>query len=177
MLHQVSLSSSVIPEMIQTWQSIFPAEKLFTGFDGYNCFEYSLIPGNIGNHRYYLYYDNNQPVGMSGFYDEPNENPRESAWLGWFGVIEKYRMNGFGRQIISCFESEALKFGYKYCRVYTEDAEDNSAIQFYSKCGYTFEKYTGRVPLDVHCDKITIGSKAISDKPLIPWNNREIFFE
>lgn len=177
MLKMVPLTKELIPEIIRVWQEIFPNETLFFGFNGMNCFEYSFVPGNIGSHRYYLYYDNDEVIGMSGFYDEPNEDQCESAWLGWFGVLEKHRGKGYGREILKCFETEAKLAGYEYCRVYTEDSPSNKAIQFYEKAGYTFEKYDGAVPKDCNVDKITIGSKTVGSLPLVPWNNREIYFE
>lgn len=177
MLIQKCIEPKDIDTIIKVWQEIFPKEILYTGFNGLNCFEYSFIANNIGNHHYYLYYDNGEIIGLSGLYDEPNEMPKESAWLGWFGVLEKYRNKGYGTEIIKYFESEAKKLGYKYCRVYTEDSANNKAIAFYEKCGYTFEKYDGIVPADCNVSGIQIGSKTISDKKLISWNNREIYFE
>lgn len=166
-----------LEEIRKIWQVIFPKETLYKGFEGKDCFEYSLNENNIGNHRYYIYRNGFTPVGMSGMYDEPNETPKESAWLGWFGVLETMRRRGYGSKIIGMFEEEAKRLGYKYCRVYTEDAPDNKAIKFYENLGYTFEKYDGPVPKDCNVDGILVGSKAIADKELTKWNNREIYFE
>ena len=43
---------------------------------------------------YYIVYNGDVPVGVTGIYSY-HEYP-ETAWLGWFGILEKYRNNGFG---------------------------------------------------------------------------------
>lgn len=178
MLVQKRIERGDIGTIIRVWRELFPSETLYTGFRGMNCFEYSFEPGNVGNHRYYLYYDRGEVVGMSGTYDEPHEQgPHRSAWLGWFGVLGKYRNRGYGRRIVRFFEDEARRCGYAFCRVYTEDSPDNEAISFYEKCGYTFEKYDGAVPADCDVDGVLVGSKALGAVPLVPWANREIYFE
>lgn len=175
-LKQVLVTEENLQLVKDVWQEIFPSETLYHGFDGVDCFTYSLDPDNIGHHRYYLYYNGTDVVGMSGMYDEPDEVDHESAWLGWFGVREAYRGIGYGKQIIECFEDEARRIGYKFCRVYTEDSPDNKAIQFYKKLGYTFEKYERMVPPDCSVEAVTVGGKSISELPYKQWNNRPFFF-
>ena len=45
--------------------------------------------------EYYIAYVNDKPVGVTGLYVY-HEYPTD-AWLGWFGVLEKYRNHGYGR--------------------------------------------------------------------------------
>lgn len=177
MLKQVPVNVYNIHLIKRLWKNIFPKETMYYGFEGLDCFSYSLVPNNIGNHRYYIYFDDEIPVGISGLYEEPDELPKESAWLGWFGVVEEYRNKGYGKQIIQFFENEAKKYGYKFCRIYTEDSPDNKAVDFYKKLGYTFEKYDREVPKDYEVEKIQVCSKSICEEPLKLWNNRPFYFD
>lgn len=47
---------------------------------------------------YYIVYLENIPIGVTGIYSY-NEYP-EDAWLGWFGILEEYRNNGYGGIIL-----------------------------------------------------------------------------
>ena len=43
---------------------------------------------------YYIAYVDDEPIGVTGIYSY-HEYPID-AWLGWFGILEKYRNNGYG---------------------------------------------------------------------------------
>lgn len=48
--------------------------------------------------RYYLVYKENIIIGITGLYIQ--ENCNDSVWIGWYGVLENYRLHGFGKQIL-----------------------------------------------------------------------------
>ena len=60
---------------------------------------------------YYIVYVNDTPVGVTGIYSY-HEYP-ESAWLGWFGILEKYRHNGYGKMALDKTIELAKQNNYK----------------------------------------------------------------
>lgn len=59
-----------------------------------------------------------------------------SAWLGWFGILEKYRRRGYGSLALEMFEAEARKRGYLFARLYTGRFHNDAAKAFYEINGY-----------------------------------------
>jgi GNAT superfamily N-acetyltransferase len=115
-----------------------------------------------------------QSVGISGIYILPSDP--SSAWLGWFGMLPEARRKGYGQEAIALFEQEAKKRGCLYARLFTNRFHNDGAFAFYQSQGYSFEPYT--CPDDKGWKRypIVIFSKSLSDKPLIPWNDRNIHF-
>ena len=143
---------------------------LFPGYSG----EENYLDGVSGkaDNRYYLVCDKDVCVGITGLYSYP-ANP-ESAWLGWFGVLQEFRRRHYGSRILSMFEEQARCAGFRYARIYTDRYDNNTAIAFYTACGYTSEIYDN--PEDPACYQypVLIFSKALYDGPLPAWNNRDI---
>ena len=65
----------------------------------------------------------------SGFFIMPQEPV--SAWLGWFGILEKYRRRGYGSLALEMFEAEARKRGYLFARLYTGRFHNDAAKAFF----------------------------------------------
>lgn len=129
---------------------------------------------NITSNVYYLLFNGIEYVGVSGVYSY-NIDPK-SAWLGWFGIIEKYRKQGYGSEALLQFEKTARENGYKFTRLYTDKYNNDMALNFYKKRGYSFEDYVNiddEASLDF---PIMIGSKALEDDKIEPWNDRNIEF-
>ena len=47
---------------------------------------------------YSIVYVDNEPIGVTGIYSY-HEYP-ESAWLGWFGILNEYRNKGYGKKAL-----------------------------------------------------------------------------
>lgn len=151
--------------------SIFPNEILYRGFDaGVDCFEKSTYDTEL---EYYIHYDGDSPVGISGLYSEPMAN--DSLWLGWFGVLEKYRNRGYGSAILNSFESECKRRGMTFARLYTAVDNNESAIHFYKNRGYSLEVYNGEYPSTMS-GKVYVASKSLCETPVIPWNDKPLEF-
>ena len=61
---------------------------------------------------YYIVYTENVPIGVTGIYSY-NEYP-DDAWLGWFGILEEYRKNGYGGIVLDfCDEIESFELEAK----------------------------------------------------------------
>ena len=65
---------------------------------------------------YYIAYLDKEPIGITGLYSY-HEYP-ENAWLGWFGILEKYRHNGYGGLVLDKTIALAKEKGYTKFSVY-----------------------------------------------------------
>ncbi len=77
-------------------------------------------------------------VGITGHYTEGQFGV---IWLGWFGILEKYRGKGYGKELLEKCIAKFKRMGYKELRLYTtKDAKHEAkARQMYAKRG--FKKY------------------------------------
>lgn len=91
----------------------------------------------IGKHNfkrleYYLGYENNSVVGISGVY----ANSTNECWLGWFGIRPEYRRKGYASAMLN-LQLEIMKnYGYEVCRLYTSEIINKEAVQLYRKIGF-----------------------------------------
>ena len=116
--------------------------------------------------KYYLARENNEYVGITGLY----YYDRESAWLGWFGVLSEFRNKGFGKEILRKTVDLAITLNFKYMRLYTDYDDNHNAIGLYEKEGFVGEKYTGeKLPYDCR-----IYSKNLVDDNINLWNNKNL---
>lgn len=82
--------------------------------------------------EYYLGYENNTVIGISGVYADNTEE----CWLGWFGIRPEYRRRGYASSILK-LQLEIMKnYGYKICRLYTNEVINNTAVKLYIKNGF-----------------------------------------
>ncbi len=98
----------------------------------------------------------------------------DNAWLGFFGIKEEYRNKGYGKHALLLTEEYAKGEGYKLMRLFTDKDDNDLAINFYKKYGYTFGDYDPNEEKLKDMFKVVIGSKSISEYKLTPWNNRFI---
>jgi len=163
----IDLNKNNLQTAINIQKTIFPthdaAQNYIDSVDGTTDYKYSL-----------LYEDGVGYVGISGLYSLKSDP--ESAWLGWFGILEEYRRNRYGSEALRLFEKRAKDSGYKFCRVYTDRDDNEAAIRFYKSNGYTFEEYEN--PSDPSCFDypVLIGTKSVCGEPAKPWNNRDMDF-
>ena len=119
---------------------------------------------------YRIVYVNDEPVGITGIYAY-NEYP-DDAWLGWFGILDKYRKNGYGRITLEKTIELAKKKGYKFFRLYTDEyAKD--AHKLYEKLGFIMEPYDREDDKDeFFIADIYIYSKSLTKEKIDLWNNK-----
>lgn len=170
MLRSELLSRENLSTMQEMWKINFPRENLqdccYT--DGKDVFT-SVVDGELSdkNLSYYLVYDDDVLIGHWGIYTVRNDP--ESAWLGWFGVLPAHRRQGYGTRILSLFEREARRLGFRWVRLYT-DRDNYAAQNCYTEFGFTLEDFNGTA--DMESGPLTIGSKSICDAPVELWNDR-----
>ena len=154
---------------LELYRSIFPKEN-----PNNTCFEESGAP----DFHYCIVYDSTVdqpmgfPVGIRGLYTEKADP--ESAFLGWFGVLEQFRRQRYGTRILNFFEEDAKANGYKYARIYTGETNE-VARRFYEFAGYTCETLDYDTT-DYAGEQVVIYSKTLCDDPVPPWNNRKLEF-
>lgn len=125
--------------------------------------------------RYYLVYKENVIIGITGLYMEDDCN--DSIWIGWYGVLENYRLHGFGKQILlDTFEMAkewAKEIGnVSYIRLYTSYKDNSVAQILYERYMDVVEEYNN--PDDINFENTClIYSKAINDNDKVSmWNNK-----
>ncbi len=99
-------------------------EELFPGESGRTNFEESLEASS--GYEYYLLCEGEACVGIIGLYHYP-EDP-DSAWLGWFGIREGFRRRHLGSEALRRFEEMAADRGYRFASLYTDAADNDTAI-------------------------------------------------
>ena len=144
--------------------------ELFPDYSARKNYEESLDDAAVC--EYHLLYEDDTCVGITGLYYYPGDH--DNAWLGWFGTRKPFRRQQLGSTAMRLFEEMAVDRGYQYARLYT-DAEDNdAAIAFYKTNGYTCEVYENEEDPASMKYKVLIFSKALGEKGLVPWGNRNI---
>lgn len=124
------------------------------------------------NYVYYLLFDGTEYVGVIGIYSYTIDP--ESAWLGWFGVLEQYRNKGYGSEALLFYEKMAKKKGYKYARLYTDKFDNDATLNFYKSKDYIFEDYINEADKASLQFPVLIGSKALDGSKVKLWNNANI---
>ena len=114
--------------------------------------------------KYFIVYDNNEEIGITGLYYYDNE----SAWLPWFGVLPEKRNKSYGEIILLKTIDLAKQEGFKTMRLYTDKVENANAIRLYEKVGFVGEKYSAE-ELAYDC---YIYSKSLCNEKVELWNNK-----
>jgi len=161
----VELNRENLQTAISIQNTIFPTHDASQNYrdavEGKTDYKYCL-----------LFVDNVGYVGVSGLYSLKIDS--ESAWLGWFGILEQYRRNRYGSEALRLFEEQAKGLGFKYCRLYTDRYDNDAAIKFYESNGYAFEQYENRFDPSCFDYPVLIGTKCLYNEPLVLWNDRNI---
>ena len=117
---------------------------------------------------YYIAYLDKEPIGITGLYSY-HEYP-ENAWLGWFGILEKYRHNGYGGSVLDKTIALAKEKGYTKFRLYTDEYA-KAAHRLYKSRGFIEELYDNEDDKYFNA-KIYIYSLSLTEEPIDLWNNK-----
>lgn len=149
-------------------------KTLFPGADAFVNYVESIK--GITDNEYWIIEENGQHIGVSGIYSLPQM--RDSAWLGWFGILEKYRRMGLGSKALKLFEAEAKKRGYRFVRLYTGRYNNATAKSFYESNGYIEEHYDCTEDPGSAVEKLSIYSKSLyADTDIIPWKSKNLHID
>jgi len=144
--------------------------EIFPEYNGKNNYICSI--GNSKQSQFFLLMDKDTCVGITGIYSYKND--RDNAWLGFFGVKQLYRNKGYGKKALKITEEYAVSLGFKFMRLFTDRLDNDLAINFYKKYGYTFEDYNNDDEELKEEFEVVIGSKSLCSEEVDPWNNRFI---
>ena len=155
-------------EAIEIQKTIFPKEDgtlcILASLDRDKFMEKTGMYYDDDDVKFYLAYDNNEIVGITGLY---RFDP-ESAWLAFFGVLPDKRGKHYGEEILKESIELAKQKNYKTLRLYTDIIDNAEAIKLYEKYGFVSEKYT-KEKLSYDC---YIYSKSLCEEKVDLWNNR-----
>ena len=90
------------------------------------------INKNVDYEKYYLVYNNDKVIGITGLYCKENIYETNSIWLGWFGVLPEYRRRGYGKNILLDTINMAINLSNKYPIKYFR----LSALYFSETCSF-----------------------------------------
>lgn len=116
--------------------------------------------------KYYIAYDDEDAVGITGIYHYSNDPT--SAWLAWFGVLPNKRRKHYGEKILEQTIQLARQEGFEKTRLYTDAIGNAKAIKLYEKMGFIGEKYSAE-QLSYDC---YIYSKNLKTEKVDLWNNK-----
>lgn len=149
--------------------------KIFPNEIAYACYKKS-IEDEHKHYKYYLVYKENVIIGVTGLYTENNFEDN-SIWIGWYGVIDEYRLHGFGKQIFLDTLNMAKEWAekeprIKYIRLYTSSRDNKIAQIIYRKYMDICEEYNN--PNDINFNNSCLVytktlNETTDDKQ---WNNR-----
>ena len=80
-----------------TMDNIIEATEIEMQFWPEQCAFNSYLNAYKKGKPYWLVYDENKLVGMSGLYEYPELGEPDTVWLGWFGVIKECRGGGMAK--------------------------------------------------------------------------------
>jgi len=95
-----------------------------------------IIKKDVPNRFWVLYIikDNkSRPVGITGLYSV--KPATKELWLGWFGILPKFRNKGYGRSVMLQLEEIARSHECQKIISYVHDYNVN-ALRFYKSLGY-----------------------------------------
>lgn len=152
--------------------SIFPEEC------GYGSYMLSIKLDN-DYFSYYLAYDNENLIGITGIYSFDNIEETKSLWLGWFGISPMYRRKGYGKALLEQTIDMVKEYAkndtrIKYFRLYTSSRDNPIACQMYREVMDIEEKYEcdGDFNYDGTCLIFTKCLYNDGENPL--WNNKSL---
>lgn len=127
-LHKITTHEDI--EIVKSFfYQIFPEENKYDLIH----FEQSITRQHgFKRLEYYLGYENNTVVGISGVYADNNVE----CWLGWFGIRPEYRRNGYASVMLDLQLQIMKDYGYKVCRLYTDEVINTHAVDLYIKKGF-----------------------------------------
>lgn len=127
------LQKVTTPEDVEIVKSFF--YDIFWELPDYDLIHfYKSITGKHDFKRleYYLGYEGDEVVGVCGVYADREDE----CWLGWFGVRPQYRQRGYATMMLN-LQLEIMKnYGYKVCRLYTDEVINKNAFALYLKSGF-----------------------------------------
>ena len=161
------LDANNLKSAIKMQNNIFPLEN---GAEDLKESVENRVPSHQIIQKYWLAKINYKFIGITGIY--AYKIAPKDAWLGWFGVIQEERGNGYATQILDWTINKAKQLGFETIRLYTDEEDNAQAINLYKKQGFVGEIYNN--PEDIHFEisKTLIYSKNLIGEKTTLWANK-----
>ena len=147
---------------------IFPDECAYFNYR-------DIINKNLEYQNYYLVYDKENVIGTTGLYCFEDISITNSIWLGWFGVLEKFRRKGYGKRIlldtINIAKEFSKKYPIKFFRLYTSERDNPIAQILYNEIMDIKEYYNNKEDFN-YDNTCIVYSKCLTDEKIKHWNNQ-----
>lgn len=168
MLKYIEITKDNIDFATKIQLDIFPEESAYEHF-------LETIEKNEDYEKYFLVYKDDNVIGITGLYSNEDLKQTNSIWLGWFGVLEKYRNNGYGKRILLDTINMANKlsktYPIKYFRLYTSERDNKAAQPLYQEVMDLKEYYKNDNDIN-YDDTCLIYTKSLNNNNVKKWNNR-----
>ncbi len=168
MLRYEKITKDNIKYAVEIQMKIFPGECAYLEY-------LDVINKHLQWQNYYLVYDNDNVIGVTGLYCSEDINETNSIWLGWFGVLEEYRQKGYAKKMlldtIEMAKEYSLEYPIKYFRIYTS-TRDNPTVQILYKDIMDIEEVYNNKDDYTYDNTCVIYSKSLTDENVPYWNNR-----
>ncbi len=176
MLTSELITKNNLKESLSLQNLIFPRENAKLNYiEAIEERKKSTLPVKFQNEYFLVRNENKKPVGLWGHYLEGNN--KDELWLGWFGVSPFETKKGYGTAIFKIFEEFARNNGFSTIRLYTDEADNSLACKLYEKMGMSKEYYENKEDKTDDIGKILIYSKSLTEKKVLPWNNKFINYK
>ena len=164
----VTIDSNNIRSAIAIQRELFPDYDATVNY-------VEAVEGISGN-EYWILSVEGALVGISGIYSL-KEDP-DSAWLGWFGILPRYRRKKFGSEALSLLKKKKKKRGFRYARLYTGRWNNDVAKRFYVNNGYVEEYYDCPEDSGAAMEALSVFSKKLFLEDELPfWNNKNMHID
>ncbi len=148
--------------------SIFPNESAYQAF----C---DCIDSDKEYNKYFLVYDNETIIGVTGLYTTTDIKLNNTLWMGWFGILKEHRRKGYGTQVIKDTIDMAKefieKYHIKYFRVFTSSIENPDVLPLYTRLFDFKEEYNNEEDLNFN-NSCLVYTKILGNYKEEKWNNR-----
>lgn len=79
----------------------------------------------------FLVYCGNEPIGIIRLCEIKPYS--DTIWLSWFGIVERYRNKGIGKEMLEYIKDVAKTYQKKFLRLYTYEVWNSVAQPFLKK--------------------------------------------
>ena len=148
--------------------------EIFPNEIAYSVYKKSIEDG-FQHYRYYLVYNKGVIIGITGLYIEKEYS--DSIWIGWYGVLENYRLHGFGNRILLDTIELAKKWAKEqpqitHIRLYTSYRDNAIAQILYQKYFDTKEEYKNENDINFDHTCLIYSKNIKKNNKTVLWNNK-----
>ena len=115
-------------------------------------------------------------IGVTGLYIDYKYD--DTIWLGWYGVLEEYRLHGFGKQIFLDTLEMAKEWGkarnIKTFRLYTSFDDNKIAQIIYKNYMDISETYNNQDDINYNNTCLIYSKSLVPNRKVLLWNNKNI---